>query len=82
MVYSNTAVYGGEMSIMVNLVTLTYFHVFEALNDAFETAFFSGLHFYTISQKQTACRAMQLRFFKVEILLINAFKGEDAAAVG
>ena len=27
---------------------LVYFHSFEALNDAFEVQFFSGLHFYTL----------------------------------
>ena len=27
-----------------------YFHFFEALNGGFEVQFFSGLHFYTLSQ--------------------------------
>ena len=52
---------------MVNLVT-SYFHVFEAFNDALSwRAIFSGLHFYTLSQT-LACRAMQLRMFKLETL--------------
>ena len=38
----------GKMS-MVNPVTCL-FSLFEALNDAFERQFFSGLHVYTISQ--------------------------------
>ena len=42
---------------------LSHFHSFEALNDAFEVQFFSGLHFYTLSKALIACRAMQLRFF-------------------
>ena len=54
--------------------SLVYFHSFEALNDAFEVQFFSGLHFYTLSKTLIACRAMQLRFFKVKTLLNNAFK--------
>ena len=44
------------------------------LNDAFEVQFFSGLHFYTLPKTLIACRAMQLRFFKVITLLNNAFK--------
>ena len=31
--------------------------------------YFSGLHFFTLSKTLIACRAMQLRFFKVETLL-------------
>ena len=30
--------------------SLVYFHSFEALNDAFEVQFFSGVHFYTLSK--------------------------------
>ena len=51
-----------------------YFHSFEALNDAFELQFFSGLYFYTLPKTLIACRAMQLRFFKVKTLLNSAFK--------
>ena len=29
--------------IVVNLVTCIYFHLFEALNDAFEVQFFQGI---------------------------------------
>ena len=35
---------------------------------------FSEFHFYTQSQMLAACRAVQLRCFKVETLLNNAFK--------
>ena len=35
--------------------------------------FFSGLNFYTLPKTLIACRAMQLRFFKVKTLLNNAF---------
>ena len=35
---------------------------------------FSRLHIYTLSKTLVACRAMELNFFKVEVL-INAFKG-------
>ena len=35
---------------------------------------FSGLHFYTLLKTLIACRAMQLRYIKVETLLNNAFK--------
>ena len=38
---------------------------------------FSGLHFYTLSQTLIACRAMQLRFLKVETLLNNTFNIKD-----
>ena len=65
----------GKMS-MVFLVTCIFFlHFFEALNKAFE-AFFPPppeLHFYTLSRTLITCRAMQLRFFKVETFLNNAF---------
>ena len=54
---------------MVNLVTCL-FHSFEALNDAFEVQFFRA-SFYTLSKTLIACRTMQLRFVKVEILLNN-----------
>ena len=64
-IYSNTVVYG-ENKYMVNLVTCL-FHSFEALNDAFEVQFFSGLHFYTLPKTLIAFRTMQLRFFKVKI---------------
>ena len=37
---------------------------------------FSGLHFYTLPKTLIACRAMQLRFFKVKTLLNNAFKDQ------
>ena len=50
---------------------LVYFHSFEALNDAFEVQFFQGFIF-TPYQRQF--RTMQLRFFKSEKLLNNAFK--------
>ena len=53
--------------------SLVYFHSFEALNDAFEVQFFSGLHIYTLSKTLIACRAMQLRYLKVETRLNNAF---------
>ena len=50
-----------------------YFHFLEALNNAFEVQFFSGLNFYSLSETLIACTAMQLRFLKEEILLNNAF---------
>ena len=37
---------------------------------------FSGLHFYTVPKTLIACRAMQLRIFKVKTLLNNAFKAD------
>ena len=67
--YSNTAVYGGKMS-MVNLVTCPFFHSFEALIVAFEVQF-SGLHVYTLSKTLIACRAMQLRYLKWPETLLN-----------
>ena len=42
---------------------LVYFHSFEALNDAFEVQFFSGLQFYTIPKTLIPLRTMQLRVF-------------------
>ena len=54
-------------------LSLVYFHSFEALNDAFEVQFFSGLHFYTLPKSLIPFRTMQLRFFKVKKLLHNAF---------
>ena len=42
---------------------LVYFHSFEALNDAFEVQFFSGLHFYALPKTLLPFRTMQLRFF-------------------
>ena len=53
--------------------SLVRFHFFEALNDAFEVQFFSGLHFYKLL-RHVGHTAMQLRFLKVETLLNNAFK--------
>ena len=53
--------------------SLVFFHFFEAVIHAFEVQIFSGLHFYTLLKTLIACRAMQLRFFKVETLLNNAF---------
>ena len=64
MVYSKSTVYDGKW--VWYLRSLAYFHIFEALNNAFEVQFFSGLHFYTLSQTLIACRTMQLRFLKVE----------------
>ena len=52
---------------------LVYFHSFEALNDAFEVQFFSGLQFYTLPKTLIPFRTMQLRFFLSEKLLNNAF---------
>ena len=49
-------------------------HLFEALNNAFEVQFFSGLQFYNISHKMITCRAMKLRFLRAETLLNNVFK--------
>ena len=47
--FCNTAVYGGnEYGKSGHLIV--YFHSFQALNDAFEVQFFSGLHFYTLSR--------------------------------
>ena len=47
---------------------------FRFFNGAFEVQFFSGLHFLNLSKTLITCRAMQLRFLKVEALLNNAFK--------
>ena len=73
-IYSNTVVYGGKWVWWI--WSLVYFHSFEALNDAFEVQFFSGLHFYTLPKTLTAYmyRAMQLRFFKVKTLLNNSLR--------
>ena len=44
-VYSNTAVDGGKMSVVI-IWSLVYFHFFEALTDnAFEVHLFQGGHF-------------------------------------
>ena len=51
-----------------------FLYFFEARTDAFKLQF-SGLPFYTLSKTLITCRDMQLSFFKVEILLNNAFKG-------
>ena len=56
---------------------LIYIYSFEALTDAIEGQFFSGLNFYTLSKTLLACRAMQLRFLKVETVLNNAFKSQE-----
>ena len=71
MVYSNTAVYGGNEYGKSS--HLFYCHFFEALYDAFEVHFFQELHFYTLSKTLIAYRAMQLRFVKEETLLNNTF---------
>ena len=49
--------------------SLVYFHFFEALNDAF----FSELHFYTLSKTLLACRDMRLKtdVFQMKSLLNN-----------
>ena len=57
---------------MVFLVT-AYFHFFEALDNAFEVQYFQGFILNLVLQTMVACRGMQLRFFKVETLLHNAF---------
>ena len=49
-------------------------HCFEALNNAFEVQFFSGLHFYTLAKTLVACRAIQLGFCKSGNIVNNAFK--------
>ena len=58
MVYSNTAVYGGN-EYGIKIWSLVYFHLFEALNDAFEVQF-SGLHSYTLVKTLivVACRSI------------------------
>ena len=55
----------GKIS-MVNLATCLF--------SLFWSTIFSGLHFYTLPKTLIACRAMQLRFFKVKTLLNDAFK--------
>ena len=52
---------------------VAYFCFFAALNNTFEVHFFQGFICYTISDTCNSCRAKQLRFFKVETLLNNAF---------
>ena len=52
MVYSNTAVCGGNECGKSD--KLVYFYFFEAANSAFE-AHFSGLHFYALSKTLIAC---------------------------
>ena len=54
---------------------LSIFTILKHLMMLLKYKFFSGLHFYTLSKRLIACRAMQLRFFKVETLLNNAFDG-------
>ena len=54
-----------------------HLHIFALLKHliiAFKVFFFSGLHFYTLSQTLVACSVLQFRFLKVETLLNNAFK--------
>ena len=65
----------GEMS-RVSLVTcLLIFTLLKHLMMLLKLVqFFSGLHLYTLSKALMACKAMQLRCFKVETLLNNAFK--------
>ena len=69
--YSNTAVYGGNeygnSGHLSNFTLLKHLMMLLKYN-------FSGLHFYTLSNTLITCRAMQLRLFKVETLLNNAFK--------
>ena len=65
--YSYTAVYVGEMS-MVNPITYL-FSLFEALSDAFEVLIFRA--YQNLSMTLIARRAMQLRFLKVETLLMH-----------
>ena len=53
---------------------LTIFTLLKHLMMLLKYTLFSGLHFCTLSKTQLiACRAMQLRLFKVETLLNNAF---------
>ena len=56
-----------DLSVFANKLFM-YFHFLEALNNAFEVQFFSGLNFYSLSETLIACRAMQLRFLKEEPL--------------
>ena len=62
----------GKLS-MVNLVTCL-FSLFWSTFWCFWSTIFTGLNFYTLPKTLIACRAMQLRFFKVKTLLNNAFK--------
>ena len=52
---------------------LSFFTYLKHLMLAFEVQF-SGVHFHTLSKTLITCRDMQLRFFKVETLLNNAFR--------
>ena len=67
MVYSDTAGMGEMWNVCgINIWSFVYFH-FEALCDAFEVEFFSGLKKIThiISKTVSACmRAMQFKIFK------------------
>ena len=51
--YSNTAAYRGYEYGKYG--HLSYFHLLEAVNNAFEVQFFSGLHFYTLSKTLITC---------------------------
>ena len=62
MVYFNTPVYEGEMSMVHPVIFL--FSLFEALNDAFEVQFFRSSFLHLIKDTDSIFyRAMQLRFF-------------------
>ena len=72
----------GEINMVFPVTCI--FHIFQALNYAFEAHFFSWLHLYMLSKTLVACRAMQLRISKVETLLYTCnalrsliFKHED-----
>ena len=72
MIYSSTAVYGGKYS-MVNPVTCLFSLPLKHLTDAFKVQF-SRASFYTLSKTlmtRVACRDMQLKFFKVETLIVK-----------
>ena len=72
--YSNTVVNGGKRVWWI--WSLDYIYSFEALNDAFEVQFLFRVSFLHLIKDTDSCmtfRAMQLRFFKVETLLNNAF---------
>ena len=58
---------------MWEIWSLVSFYSFEAPNDAFEVKHFQGLIFYTLAKTLVACRAMQLKFLKVETLLKGKF---------
>ena len=78
MVYSNTVVYGGnengKSGHLSIFATLEHLMVLLKCN-------FSGLRFYTLLKTLIACRAMQLRFIKVETLFKNAFKDLSCMAL-